>query len=93
MNTVGGRIASEIRDDKLVEYEDLLAWSRKAGLMGQKEVRMLAQRAKEDTRAATTVLKRAVQLREAAFHLFEAIENGRPDPAAPRSIAFAREHR
>lgn len=81
VNTVGGRIASEIRDDKLVEYEDLLAWSRKAGLMGQKEVRMLARRAKEDPRTAITVLKRAVQLREAAYRLFKAaIKNGRPDP-------------
>lgn len=82
VNTVGGRIASDIRDDKLVEYEDLLAWSRKAGLIGQKEVRMLAQRAKEQPRAATAVLKRAVQLREAAYRLFKAaIENERPDSA------------
>jgi predicted RNA-binding Zn ribbon-like protein len=93
VNTVGGREASAhsgrepnyqggFREERLDEYEDLLAWGKKSGLLSEAEVRNLERKAKDEPRTAAAVLKRAVKLREAVYRLFKAaIEGWQPDEA------------
>ena len=91
VNTVGGwggnpvkRGPRDYRDavlsEKLDGYTDLLAWSKRVGLLTDKEARRLLQLAKQRPQAAEAVLKRALKLRAAIYRLFKAVvENWRPD--------------
>ena len=108
VNTVGGRRKSAktsreqdyqaaIRDERLDEYADLLAWSKKSGLLSEGEVKILKRKAKEEPKAAEAVLKRAVKLREAVYRLFKAaIEDWQPDVAdvnrLNEELLLARKH-
>ena len=90
VNTIGGRETSvpsrkrdyraAVRDERLAEYADILAWSKKSGLLSESEARALERKAKEEPRDAEAVLKRAIKLREAVYRLFKAaIEGWQPD--------------
>jgi predicted RNA-binding Zn ribbon-like protein len=108
VNTIGGRGRSAktsrerdyratIRDERLDEYADLLAWSKKSGLLSEREVKTLERKAKEEPKAAEAILKRAVKLREAVYRLFKAaIEGWQPDVAdvnkLNEELLLAREH-
>ncbi len=84
VNTVGGwnpdraegkydPLAAVVRDDKLNDYYDLLAWSLHTGLLDQNEAQALARGARRREREAAETLKRAIALREAIYRICAAI--------------------
>jgi predicted RNA-binding Zn ribbon-like protein len=62
--------------DALPDYDDLIAWSRHAGLLSLAEVARLHERAAADPPGAAETLTRAVVLREATYRLFVALARG-----------------
>jgi predicted RNA-binding Zn ribbon-like protein len=108
VNTVNGRISNPNKksgrdyydifpSDKLENYADLIAWSLKAGLFDEKEAKKLLQAAKDNSQAANTVLKRALNLRESVYRLFKsAIEGWQPEEKdleeLNRELNLARRH-
>lgn len=60
-NTVGDRRGSEILFEKLKTYDDLLAWSVHVGILNHKEAKSLSKKGSQ------SVVKRALQLREAIY--------------------------
>ncbi len=82
-NTVGGRVASstakkgveayELRDDKLADYYDLLAWSMRVGLLADEAATRLARDAKLRGSEASEVWERAIALREVVYRISLAV--------------------
>jgi predicted RNA-binding Zn ribbon-like protein len=80
VNTVGGRAgqrAYTVLRDKLPTFDDLLTWSRLAGLVPQAEVLRLIRRAAANPKEAAVVLKRAAALREGLYRIFRSVVDGR----------------
>ena len=86
-NTVGGRVPAEsgrgkrafaVVRDKLSGYADLVTWGRRVGLLTGTEARRLLRAAEGRPDEAAAALARGVAMREAAFHIFRAIVDGRP---------------
>jgi predicted RNA-binding Zn ribbon-like protein len=78
VNSVGARRISTsgevtIRDEKLKDYPDLLAWARHAGALPDKESNRLARAYPGRGNEATAILRRAVDLRESLYRIFAAI--------------------
>ncbi len=100
VNTVGGRVGSracKVLRDKLATYEDLLAWSRLAGLVSPAAAALLARRAAGHPREARAALARATSLREAHYRIFKSIVDGRRAASADmillgRELSIARGH-
>jgi len=87
VNTINGRISNPNKksgrdyydafpSDKLENYADLIAWSLKAGLFNEKEAKKLLRAAEDNSQAANTVLKRALNLRESVYRLFKSVIEG-----------------
>ena len=87
VNTVSARVdgpgkpteadpAKAFRTEKFGEYSDLLAWSKKSGLFDENEIESLIKIAEREPRAAASVLKKAVHLREVVYRLFKAACEG-----------------
>lgn len=87
VNTAGGRISNPNKksgrdyydafpSDKLENYADLVAWSLKAGLFEEKEAEKLLQVSEDNSQAANTVFKRALNLRESVYRLFKSVIEG-----------------
>src|ERR1044072_3929170 len=55
----------DIIKDKLEDYKDLLGWCAHAGLLTEKKVRRLLQLSRSQPKAADSVFKRGLALREA----------------------------
>jgi len=98
INTVGGRLSSgAILRDKLTAYDDLLEWSRLAGIANPTESRNLARHAAAHPHEAEATLRRAVQLRETLYRIFKAAAEGRR-PRSPdldlltKELRLARAH-
>jgi predicted RNA-binding Zn ribbon-like protein len=83
-NTVGGRLAKspssrrridsyEVREDRLTDYYDLLAWSLRVGLLTEAEARKLAREASKREAEAAGVWERAIDLREAVYRIVLAV--------------------
>lgn len=92
IDTVSGRLpnpAAGRRDyldlieiDRLVEFNDLLAWARGADLLSKAELAELESEAAKVPASATRVLNRARGLREAMYRVFKAaIEEWLPEAA------------
>lgn len=87
INTVDGRKGDSQRresrslnrvlGDKLVEYSDLVEWSRHSGIITPTEAERLIQASKRNAREAKDVLDRAIALREALYRICKAIMTGR----------------
>jgi predicted RNA-binding Zn ribbon-like protein len=84
VNSVGGRSpvahskkenaeAHLIREDKLNDYDDLLAWSQHLGLLTEGEVQRLLRESRQWQAEAASVFKRALELREAIYRICKAI--------------------
>ncbi len=81
VNTIGGRKDSGakgadrcvIRDEKLNDYSDLLAWGLRIGLLSDEEAQRLLQESLRNPAAANAVFKRAIALREAIYWIGRAI--------------------
>jgi predicted RNA-binding Zn ribbon-like protein len=79
-NTVDWRTGDH-PEECLTTYSDLVAWSQHAGVLtGQQAQRVLREAARRPAEAQA-VLKRAIRLREAIYHIFLAISRGRPQGA------------
>jgi predicted RNA-binding Zn ribbon-like protein len=102
-NTVGGWQAGareavfEPRDDRMLEYADLLAWSWHAELLGDGAALRLWRESAERAREAAAVLERARRLRAAVHAIAWSFENQRsPRPldlqALLEEVRAAREH-
>ncbi len=71
---------SEQPIELLTTYEDLVGWSRHAGILNNAEADTLLREAANRTDAAEAVRTRAVELREAIYRIFATIaEDARPD--------------
>jgi predicted RNA-binding Zn ribbon-like protein len=97
VNTVGGRASGEVRADKLAAFADLVAWSRKGGLIGEAEGRALLDLAARRPREAGRLLSRARRLREALYAVLDALRDGRRPRTADlgvvnEELAAARRH-
>ncbi len=83
MNTVGARRWSpegkmSIRDEKLHDYVDLLAWARHAGALPDAQANVLVRESYRHHEDATAVFHRAIRLREAIYLVFKAILSRKP---------------
>ena len=76
-NTVDDR-TDEHPQERLVGYEDLVAWSRQAQVLSEQEALRLLEKAEIYASEANSVLKRAVEVREAIFRIFKAVAKERP---------------
>jgi predicted RNA-binding Zn ribbon-like protein len=77
VNSVGARHFSHsgemtVRDEKLNDYIDLLAWGRHAGALTDDEAESLAKESNRRPREAAAVFGRAIQLREAIYRICKA---------------------
>jgi predicted RNA-binding Zn ribbon-like protein len=80
-NTVDWHNAPE-PGERLNQYSDLVAWARQVGLLNESQARTVLVSAQHNPLAADAVLRRAITLREAIFHLLEAHVHGKaPRPA------------
>jgi predicted RNA-binding Zn ribbon-like protein len=64
-----------VRDDKLNDYVDLLAWSQRVGLLAEGDVQKLFRENRQRHAEAASVFKRAIELREAIYRICKAILN------------------
>lgn len=67
--------------DHLATYADLLEWATQAGLITEAERRRLARSAAERPGEAAATHRRAVELREAIFRVFDARAVERAEPS------------
>jgi predicted RNA-binding Zn ribbon-like protein len=93
VNSVGGRApdpsrrrndptARTVRDDKLHDYFDLLAWSRRTGLLAEPEAQTLVRQARRDRKEGAVVFRRAIALREAIYRVCTAAIAAQQPPAS-----------
>jgi predicted RNA-binding Zn ribbon-like protein len=81
VNTVHDRRSSTQRDD-FTSYDDLVAWSRLAGITTAGEAEQLLAWARQHPEEATHVFKRAIEQREVIYRIFAAIVQERePEPS------------
>jgi predicted RNA-binding Zn ribbon-like protein len=79
-NTTSGR-GSDQHLEHLLHYDDLVSWTRRAGLLSGDEAASLTGRAVAMPEAAVAVLARALDLREALHDIFAASAARAPVPA------------
>jgi predicted RNA-binding Zn ribbon-like protein len=82
-NTVGSHDA-EHSDERLTSYQDLLIWSRRAGILDEQGQARLEQSAAAQPTIATSTFEQAFNLRETMFRIFSAVADERP--AAPADL-------
>lgn len=81
------------RREGLVDYEDLVNWSHKRGVINQFEASRLVDIAKADKSAGGVVLDQAKALREAIYRIFSAVAHGKsanPDDVRILNTYFGR---
>ena len=80
-NTLENRLTGDPHET-LNHYSDLLTWGRRRGILTEHEAEHLARVAARRPEEATSILERAVVLREAVYRIFSAVAGGRaPQPA------------
>lgn len=89
-NTVAFRPIGKPQDG-LCTYDDLLTWSRMAGLLSLEEADCLSTQAQHDEPASIAALDSGRDLREAIFETFQALSAG--EPADPKHLAAISGHR
>lgn len=73
-------------EETLVSYAALLAWCRRAGILGAATASELERLAARSPARAEAVRGEAIALREAVFHLADATRQGRTAPKADLAI-------
>jgi predicted RNA-binding Zn ribbon-like protein len=97
VNTIGGRRpeparrkpepqAAVVLRDKLNDYLDLLAWSRRTGLLTEAGLQAMIREGKRRATEAARVLSRAIALREAIYRICKAIVDQRSPQAADMQL-------
>lgn len=64
-------------DESINSYSDLLAWSRSKGILEEEDRQYLIEEAERRPIDADAVLVRATTLREAVYHIYSAVVQGR----------------
>ena len=70
-NTVSNH-ASEHPREKLFNYEDLLAWTGKVGLLHEEQLQMLKRKAATQPKESTAIFAKSLELRESVYRIFVA---------------------
>ncbi len=70
--------ASEHPKEKLKTYNDLVKWAILSEILSEKEAQELISKAEREPSRAEDVLKRALELREAIYHVFSDVSTGNP---------------
>src|SRR4051794_14299653 len=81
-NTLGGLRDGPWDDEWLLDYDDLVAWARHAGVVAAGEAAALARLGAERPRAAAAAHARAIALREAVHRVMAALAAGGRPPVA-----------
>lgn len=81
-NTVDGEADGRPGFDYLKDYEHLVAWSRRVGVVPEGQARLLLDLAKGRTEKACDVHGRAIGLREVVQEVFRAVAEGEDPPRA-----------
>jgi len=72
----------DVLTERLGSYDDLLEWSRQAGVLDNRRAAQLSKLAATQPKAAAAALRRTKELRETSFRLFEALIDGTEPPVA-----------
>ncbi len=96
INTVNGRIRDN-REELLTDYVRLVQWAKEAGIVKPKTAERLLERNAEAPGTGQTVLRHAIQLREAMHDVFLAAAERRVIPATAletlnKAVHVASEH-
>lgn len=91
INTVDGRktesrSADTVLSDKLVEYSDLVEWSRHSGIVTATEAERLIQAGNRNAGEAKDVFDRAISLRESLHRICKAVMTDRRPPPVDLAI-------
>jgi predicted RNA-binding Zn ribbon-like protein len=78
--------ASQQPVEELNSYADLVAWARRVGLLSEAEAQIQLEEAARHSADAAVILDRAIELREAIFHIFSAVAGDRPPETADISL-------
>lgn len=70
--------ASEHPEESINSYADLVAWALDKRLLDESEARQLLDEASHQPQMASRVLERAIELREAIYHIFSAEAHSLP---------------
>ena len=70
-NTVSNH-ASEHPGEKLFNYEDLLAWTGKVGLLHEEQLQMLMRKAATQPKESAAIFAKSLELRESVYRIFAA---------------------
>ena len=70
-NTVSNH-ASEHPGEKLFNYEDLLAWTGKVGLLHEAQLQMLMRKAATQPKESAAIFAKSLELRESVYRIFAA---------------------
>lgn len=70
-NTLNNRISSTPRE-LLNSYDDLVHWSREAGILSENDAQRLRAKARQRPEEAERVLRQTIELREAMYRIFSA---------------------
>lgn len=77
---------AEVRmQEHVTAYSRLISWGRQADLLTEAEEALLEHAAEHHPEEASTVLKRAITLREALYHTFSTVAKG--EQASPSDVA------
>ncbi len=92
-----GNLKSDHPSEHLLSYADLVAWSRHAGIIGDRVAQRLLRMAALRSDEANQVLERAIALRHALYRLFRSASTGSAPRAADmellnRSLSDAMAH-
>jgi predicted RNA-binding Zn ribbon-like protein len=68
--------ASGNPQEHLNSYHDLVDWSRKEGILSEESAQKLISDAIKNPSASENVFRRAIELREAIYHIFSAVASG-----------------
>lgn len=97
VNTVGGRVKGEITRDDIPDYDCLVRWSGFADVVPPGDRDRLRDQGRRAPAAATSVLRRALRLRESIFRIGAALVANAATPLADlrvldREVREARRH-
>lgn len=78
--------ASEHPKEKLKTYNDLVKWGLLSEILSEKEAQKLIHKAKRESSRADEVLKLAIELREAIYHVFSDVAKGKLPPKKDMAV-------
>ncbi len=78
--------ASKHPEEKLKTYNDFVKWSLISEILTEKEAQKLIRKGKKESSRAKEVHKRALELREAIYHVFSGVAKGNIPPKKDMTV-------